>query len=216
MYKVLITSFILIFSYPKCIAQIAAMDEKTNIIYIGVDNPLSVVVQGIPIEEIKLESDCVMIVRSKDNKNRFVANAIKPNMNCNIEVFHKGRLVEKLTFRIKQIPDPMVHLPINGINATGGNIKLSVFQKMTFLAADWEDFHWDARIYVQSFVFNVRKKNGEIISIQNVGYQFNSKVLDCIKNMVVGDEIYFEEVKAKCPGDDLARDLNSLIFYVQG
>lgn len=62
------------------------------------------------------------------------------------------------------------------------------------------------------FVFlNVRMLSREV----NDGPRYNSKCMGLVNQAKPGDVYYFEDVKARCPGDQAGRPINPLVFSIK-
>jgi hypothetical protein len=84
--------------------------DKMNVLYIGVDNPISVAVTGIPSDKISVKMDDGKITGSN---GEYVVNVGTPE-DVKIEVFAEMENGEKksfppVVFRVKRVPDPVAY-----------------------------------------------------------------------------------------------------------
>ncbi len=181
--------------------------DKMNVLYIGVDNPLTIAVAGFNTEEVIVKSKDLQLV---DMGNGHY-NAIAKTPGQAFLTVTAGGVSEQVKFRVKRIPDPVA--VVN--NSSGGKISATRFEKATSLLAKLPRFDFDAQCAIQSFNLVFVPKNGDPVEVMNRGGLFNGRILDIMGRIKPGDVLYFEEVKCKCPGDLGPRVINSLVFKVK-
>ncbi|KAA3636924.1 MAG: hypothetical protein DWQ02_07495 [Bacteroidetes bacterium] len=181
--------------------------DKMNVLYIGVDNPLTIAVAGFNSEDLTVESKDLQLV---DLGNGHY-NAIAKTPGRAFITVTAGGVSEQVRFRVKRIPDPVARIG----NSSGGSLSVAVLQKTKRLDAIMYGFDFDAQCAIQSFNLVFVPKKGDPTEVMNRGGLFNGRVLDIMRRIKPGDVLYFEEVKCKCPGDLGPRVINSLVFKVK-
>lgn len=181
--------------------------DKMNVLYIGVDNPLTIAVAGISSEEVIVESKDLQLV---DLGNGHY-NAIAKTPGQALVTVTTGGISEQVRFRVKRIPDPVAKVG----NSSGGSLSVGALQNAKSLDAIMYGFDFDAQCKIQSFNLVFVPKKGDPTEVMNRGGLFNGRVLDIMGRIKSGDVLYFEEVKSKCPGDVGPRVINSLVFKVK-
>lgn len=76
-------------------------------------------------------------------------------------------------------------------------------------------FGIDAYCETVEYVVHRTDKKEEGTTIRNKGARFEPATQDLINQAQPGDYYYFDDVKARCPGDKVARKLGSLTFKIK-
>ena len=197
-----------IFEYEVGERSVTASADKMNVFYVGVDNPLSISAAGVPSAQVQVRAEGIHL--SKINNVQY---NVKPERPGRTRIVVSGGGLDPVTFeyRIKPIPNPVIKLG----NKNGGPISLAELKVYNRLDAVLENFDFDAICRVQSFDLTRVPKNADAIYTTNSGGTFDTKIKRILNGAKRGDMIYFENIKVKCPGDEVARKLNSLVFKVK-
>lgn len=179
--------------------------DKMNVLYIGVDNPLTVAVAGIPNENIKLYSKELKL--TSQGAGNYIALARQPG-TATIQVEANNKIVKEIPFRVKRIPNPTA--VYNGLSS--GAITAEEFKKYTdlnvFLPSDYDGMN--CKVASCSIIW-VRPKTDPVEAYMRAG-EFNEAAKKLIEKAAPGDFYYFEDIKAQCPGGEIK--LNSLVFRI--
>ncbi len=180
---------------------------KMNVFYTGVDNPVDILVAGVPIENvnatitngmIRKQPDGSWIVRPKNVGNAFV--------EVFAEIEGKKQSQGFKEFRVKSVPDPVAKVN----NQKGGAINKQVLLAQFGVAAEMENFDFELEYKVTQFTVSaVIKGFNQEEPVK--GNRFSEKQKQLINNLSRGDKVYIEDVKAVGP-DGVERPLNQLIF----
>ena len=187
-------------------ASVAA--DKMNVFYIGVDNPITVTAGGVSSNDVRVTGSGPIQVTG-----RYPKYVVKPTGSgaASISVTAKGKSLTKADFRVKKIPDPVAKLG-NNEEGTLGN---GAFAAQGGLAAFLEDFDFDARCNIVGFTMTRVAQRQDPVTITNPGARFNADGQRLARAAKPGDTYYFRNVKGKCPGDQITRKLNSLVFEIR-
>jgi hypothetical protein len=171
-----------------------------NVLYIGIDNPLSVAVTG-ETDSISLTADYGNV--SKINETDYIFKYSEcedvKTVHITVTAYLHDTLVhhEVMAFRLKKIPDPVI---ITGEKGFRG------------LASILENFDFDARCPIISFEMVVVKEDGTTFTPPIEGRNIPERVLQSI---VPGDTLYFENIRVRCPGDCNTRIMPDMIKKVR-
>ncbi len=189
-------------------AQSIANPDQMNVLYIGVDNPVTISLGTIPQNELDITLTQGKIEKAEGRKNAYI---IKVNTvgDMTINVSHKGKIMGKHLFRVKRIPNPVARLPIY---ERSNQITPATLRTVTGLITVLENFDFDAKCTVSSFTCVYKSMDNKTTTIKNEGTSFNAQLLDLIKKARVGDLFLFQEIKAKCPEDTTPRLINDIII----
>jgi hypothetical protein len=182
--------------------------DKQNVFYIGVDNPITVVARGVPLEQVNVSGENLTI--TKQSNDRYTVRGTMPGEGT-ITV-SGGGLNQKFKYRVKRIPDPR---PLLGARRGSGKIGNGEFKAQGGIAAVLENFDFDARCDVMEYEVTYLPKRSDPVTVLNSGARFSSASQDLVNRAVPGDTYFFDEIKVKCPGDAGARNLGALVFKIR-
>jgi GldM C-terminal domain len=186
-----IFAFKILTELPSC----AVMIEKENILYIGVDNPMKIVVQGSPLDQVKVAaSEGLTLVKTGDETYNVTCKTLSNDAFLTVTV---GESVQKFPYRVKRIPNPKILLSAKYDSRTMGN---GDFKAQLGLAVVFENFNYDINCDIVSYkVVRVRKRQ-DPAEILNIGEQFTRKTLELVNAALPGDVYYFDAIKVSCAG----------------
>lgn len=118
----------------------------------------------------------------------------------------------KSEFRVKSIPNPVAKLGLND----GGTMSNGEFRAQRGVIAQLVNFDFDAKCRIQGFnlVRVARREDPE--NATNASGAFSGEAKRLIGLAKPGDTYFFENVKAKCPGDTgPGRKINDLVFKIK-
>jgi gliding motility-associated protein GldM len=201
------------FEYEVGERSVSVSATKMNVFYMGVDNPIAVSAAGVPSNQVQVSmsgSGGGSISRNADGTfNVKVTHQTKLGEFAYVNVSAPG-LSEKREFRVKRIPDPVAKLS----SSMGGVMNSGEFKAQRGLFAVLENFDFDAKCEIigYSLVRVPRRQDPQVEP--NKGGSYGSGAKGLVEQAKAGDTFYFENVKAKCPGDASGRDINQLVFKI--
>ena len=195
------------FEYEVGVRSATVSADKMNVFYIGVDNPVTVAVAGVSSNDVKVNcSGCNLNGR----KGKYIATATRPG-DVTINVSGGGLPNTPFKFRVKRIPDPVAKLGKKADGAMGNG----EFKAQRGVIPWLEGFDFDAKCKIQGFNLVKVAKRQDPVPSNNPGGVFNEKSLRLVRSAKPGDTYYFENVKARCPGDKAGRKINSMVFKIR-
>jgi gliding motility-associated protein GldM len=198
------------FKYEVGERSVTVSAEKMNVFYIGVDNPVAVSAAGISTNDLKVSINGGRGTIDRVSNGQYVVKVSEQTLECRVNV-SGGGMNDSKVFRVKRIPDPVAKLS----KYTGGEIGSGEFKAQGGLAAILENFDFDARCEIQGFSLVYAPARQDVVESINPGGRFNDKSARLIQQAKPGDRFFFEEVKARCPGDKGGRPINSLVFKIR-
>ena len=181
--------------------------DKMNVFYIGVDNPISVAVAGAPSSQVKVNGSGPISVSGSNGK--FVVKATRPG-EAKITVSAPG-INKSVDFRVKRIPDPVARLS----KSNGGAMGNGEFKAQAGVGAFLDNFDFDAKCNIQGFNLTRVAKRADPVEAINGGARYSDKAKRLVMQAKPGDIFYFDNVKARCPGDSAGRKINSMVFKIK-
>lgn len=196
------------FNYEVGERSVTASADKMNVFYLGVDNPFSVSAAGVASEDVKVFSNDVRMEKIRNGK--FI---IKPKRTGVAKVTVSGGGLEPTTFeyRVKKIPDPIILLGRKGQTSMRPN-EIKVFEGLVALL---ENFDFEARCNVVGFEVTRLPERGDAAVVKNAGGKFKSEAKRLLNKATYGDTFFFDQIRVKCPGDEVTRKINGLSIKIQ-
>lgn len=199
------------FSYEVGQRSVAVSLDKMNVFYIGVDNPISVSAAGVSSNEVKVSGSGGGINISSKGGGKYTVTVSTPG-EANLTV-SGGGATSTFTYRVKRIPDPTPLLGAKHRSKAMGN---GEFKAQSGIAAILENFDFEARCEVVGFETTyLKKRQDPSPEIANNGARFNERVQGMVNQAGPGDQYFFDNVKARCPGDAQPRNLGGLAFKIR-
>ena len=196
------------FDYEVGLRSANVSADKMNVLYIGVDNPLSVSVAGVSSNQVNV--DCNGCNLKKTAAGKFVATVNAPG-EATVKVSGGGLPSTPFGFRVKRIPDPVAKLG----NKADGSMGNGEFKAQRGVIPWLEGFDFDAKCQIQGFNLVRVAKRQDPVASQNSGGTYNEKSQRLVRAAKPGDTYYFENVRARCPGDKAGRKINSMVFKIR-
>lgn len=197
-----------VFEYEVGVRSATVSADKMNVFYIGVDNPVSVTVAGVSSNDIKVNGSGISM--KKKSAGKYTVTATKPG-DAKITVSGGGLPPTSFAYRVKRIPDPQARLS----KSSGGSMGNGQFKAQGGVGAFLDNFDFEATCKIQGFnLVYVAKRQDPVESI-NSGPRYSAQSKRLVNNAKPGDIYYFDNVKARCPGDPAGRKVNSMVFKIK-
>jgi len=178
--------------------------DKMNVFYIGVDNPVSV---SAPMPNFTASAPGL----SKSGKGYMMRPRRKGKVNIVVtgidEVTGKKVPLGKVEFRVKRIPDPKSYF---GGKSGSYSLKKTVLKNSTTVQAKMDNFDFDIRVKVASFVFSSTKA-GVVEEVRVNGNKLNSKCKTMVGRAKRNQKFFIEKIKVRMP-DGSTRQLAPIII----
>jgi gliding motility-associated protein GldM len=180
--------------------------DKMNVLYIGLQNPISISAGGVPAEKVSAGINNGSMTKTAAGKYSVVVT--KPGtamITVSGDIDGKVKSLGSKEFRIKYIPDPVLKVGLS----KGPSMKTAEFKVQGGLRADLEDFLFEGvRYEVVSYRMAVEQGSNYVEGEANSAY-FPSSLLPVIRSAKPGANIYFDNVRVKGP-DGRVRDMSNM------
>lgn len=185
-----------------------------NVLYAGIDNPISISAPGVPMSAINASMTNGSLTRSGDH---WVARSSSVGSEAQITVSATldGRTVQlgAMTFRVRKLPDP---LPFIAYKDASGNtqhykgspkrLSKAALMNASGLGAALDDGVLNISYQVVSFSTIFYDSMGNAIPENSAGGSFSPRQVEQFKRLKVGKRFFISEIKAKGP-DGITRDI---------
>jgi gliding motility-associated protein GldM len=182
--------------------------DKMNVLYTGVENPVSISAPGIPKEKLNVTIDNGTLSGSAGKY------MVKVNSLGTATVKVSGELAPgKLSvlgstlFRVKRIPDPKAAFG----GKSGGTMSATNIRGQSYLNAVLEGFEFDAKFNVTHFTLLVIKPRQDAIIKTGNGSELTSEMKATLATVVPGSTIIFRDIIAVGP-DGTQRGLDPIVL----
>ncbi len=187
--------------------------DKINLLYAGIENPLSVSVPGYPAERVRayLVSGNGAISGANGNYSVKMNDVGRAKIKVNV-VMDDGRETEMgiTEFRVKRTPTPTPQV----LGYEGGQIDIATFKVAKELKTVLKDFEFEGVHYEVVGYRMTREHKGEVYDGDATTSAFTPRMLDLVAAAQRGDRYYFEYIKAEGP-DKVVRTLPDMAFKIK-
>lgn len=191
--------------------------EKLNVLYIGVDNPISIGMQGVAQTDIIITpQNCTLVATNRPGHYLVrvkTENGFKATLSVSYVDNGSGDTINGAgvyDFRIKKIPDPVTY--IHNVRGEGVVLKENL-QTITGIFTRMENFDFDGSFRPQSFSMSVIE-DGEWKEYTATGPSLTSEMKAALTKCEEEDKVLFHNVKTKGP-DSIVRVVNPVFITVK-
>jgi len=188
-------------------AGVAVSADKMNVLYIGVDNPLTITT-GAGSEKVSAQFSGGTI--SKTSGSQYIA---KPSPGSygehTVTVLVEGKAAGKVGFRVKQLPNPTAYVG----NLKAGPVPSASFKAMGGIIAKLEDSEFDAPFEVISYKVGALSADiPDYAPVENKGPRWAGAAATLINKLKPGALVAITDITVKGP-DGRTRVLPSGLSY---
>lgn len=187
----------------------AVESPKINVMYYGVDNPIFI----MPSCNYRIDSVAVLNGEITGTNGEYIVKIPNRKDSCTLCIYSKNKatrkmeVMEKRSFRILNVPDPMAS--ICGKRGFSFVSKEELLNSCTKVTAELYYFLYDLKFDILSFDVIIKHKD------QSVNYKSKSdkvpkNISDAFKNIEKGDEVIFENILCKSQYNQEIRMLASI------
>ena len=187
-----------------------------NVLYAGIDNPISISVPGVAMAEISATMSNGSLTRSGD---KWVARPSNVGANATITVTANmdGRSVQMAatTFRVRRLPDPTPFISFTDANGNpdqyrgGKPLSKTILIKADGLSAAIDDGLLNTPFRVISFETVFFDSMGNAMPEVSDGDKFSQRQRQMFQRLSRGKRFYISRIKATGP-DGTTRDLSPM------
>lgn len=185
-----------------------------NVLYAGIENPISISVPGVPMNAVSATMTNGSLTRNGDlwvaRPGQVGSEAV---ISVSAQMDGRSMNVGSMTFRVRKLPDPTVYLPVkdgsgNTVHYKGSPRSIS---KATLMSADGlgaaiDDDILNVTYSVVSFSTVFYDQMGNAIPEVSDGSRFSARQKEQFKRLKAGKTFFISDVKAKGP-DGITRDI---------
>ena len=200
-------------SYTVIEPMASVSATMVNVLYAGIDNPISIAVPGVANSAISASMTNGSIVRSG---NGWIARPAKVGAKCEITVSAtmngRAQNIARTEFRVRKLPDPTAFISYKDAKGTpdrykgGRPIAKSLILQAPGIEAAIDDDMLNVTYQVKSFETVFFTSTGDAIVEVSNGSNFTDRQRSSINRLKRGKRFYISRVKAVGP-DGIERTL---------
>jgi gliding motility-associated protein GldM len=199
------------YELPKQTYQVArpsavVSPDKMNVLFIGVQNPVSVSAPGVPKDKLHVSISNGSLSGSAGKYEATVSAPGEATITVSGDVGGKTAVLGSTMFRIKRIPDPKAQFAGKSSGATSAaNLKAQ-----DRLFAKLENFYFDINFTVSRFTMYIMKPRQDAIILNSSGSELTSQMRQALNTIGPGTKVIFSNIIATGPGGQ--RGLDDIIL----
>jgi gliding motility-associated protein GldM len=184
--------------------------DKMNVLYIGVDNPVTIAASGGGDDKVQVSITGGSGSLTKTAPGKYIARVGSVTDDCRITVSVDGKVAGASQFRVRTVPTPAAFV---GGQPSGASVSANILANQEGIAAGIKDFPFELRYSVSEYQVIGLNDEGDIIKASGNGPSFNDQVRRIIKMAKPGDVIQFNNLY--CTGPDGRRmKLPALVYNI--
>jgi gliding motility-associated protein GldM len=185
--------------------------DKMNVLYIGVDNPVTIAASGGGDDKVQASIVGGNGSLTRVGAGRYIARVQSVTDDCKINVSVDGKLAGASQFRVRTIPEAQAYV---GGKPSGENIAAGAFKAQGGVGAGIRNFPFELDYNVVSFTFTC-DTDDDIVSIPVQGAAFSPAVRSAMNAHVqAGRMVTIDDIRVKGP-DGRTTKAPSLVYYIK-
>lgn len=186
--------------------------DKMNLFYIGVDNPVSISVPGVPTESVRpsISAGATLTPRGGTGYTvRVSPGTTEVRITVNAVVEGSSRSMGTQVFRVRNVPDPVAYIA----NRREGRITREELALAGAIIPRLENFEFDMNFEIANFTM-ATQVGGDFRTFSGGGNRFTQEMLSVINNASRGQRIIFENITTRPGPDGRTRTLSPISFTI--
>ena len=184
--------------------------DKMNVLYIGVDNPVTIAASGAGDDRIKSTISNGTLVQA-GGSGKYIARVNNVTDDCKITVTVDGKVAGVSQFRVRTIPRPIA---VVGGFESGANVAAGAFKAQAGVGAGIKDFPFELQYRVTRFSISADTDDGYIDDAVCTGNTWSNEARRILNGLKAGRTVMVDDVYATGP-DGRSQKLPSLVYYIK-
>lgn len=185
--------------------------DKMNVLYIGVDNPVTIAASGGGDDRIKVGITGGSGSINRIGPGKYIARVGSVTDDCRISVSVDGKVAGVSQFRVRTIPRPIA---VVGTYESGSNVPAGAFRAQAGVGAGIKDFPFELQYRVTRFVISADSDDGYIDDAPCQGNTWSAEARRIVNNLKPGKTVTIDDIYAQGP-DGRNQKLPSLVYYIK-
>jgi hypothetical protein len=177
--------------------NIAVAPIKMNVLYIGVDNPLSVAAAGAADNKVTISINGGGGIVSKTDAGVYNIKVTTATDDCTVNVYVDGKLVGSTKFRVRMLPQPSGSI---GGFVSGAYVGSDVFRSQAGLGLYVANSPFEVKYEVLGFTLILGDDKGGIKKADCIGAMFSPEAKQNLEQYAKsGNIVSIENIRIKAP-----------------
>jgi len=186
--------------------------DKMNVLYIGVDNPVSIAASGGGDDKIQVSIAGGDGSISRVGPGKYNVRVAKVTDDAKITVAVEGKVAGISQFRVRTIPPPGAYV---GGYESGSNVAAGAFINQAGIGAGIKNFPFELNYKVTSFTVTCDNDEGDVEPVDVQGNIWSAKAMTMIrKNVKAGRMVTIDNIRVLGP-DGRTQSAPSLVYYIK-
>lgn len=193
-------------------ATVCVAPVKMNVLYIGVDNPVSIAASSTPDEKLTVSIEGGGGSISKIHDGLYNVRVGFQTDNCFVNIYIDGKLAGTSNFRVRMLPQPFATVGgfKSGMELTAGNLL-----KQPGVGVGIENFPFEINYQVLRFTVSLTDNKGNLITTNCEGSSFSAQAKQYLNDYAKpGQIVTIENIKVK-QQDGSEIHLPSLLYTIK-
>ncbi len=174
---------------------------KLNVLYRGIDNPISIAVPELACSELILEIDHEEISGEGCNYIVHPKKAGKVILKIKKKEGEDTLLIDEYTMRVKSIPMPTAYFA--GFKGSNLLVEKNDILAAKGITARFDHLNFDLLIPIKSYDMILRKANDKIISLSSTTARLTEEMKEQIQLLQAGDQLAIANILALGLNDEV-------------
>jgi len=186
--------------------------DKMNVLYIGVDNPVSIAASGGGDDKVKVDisGGGGSYTKTGPGKYNFRVNQVTDNAKITVSV--DGKVAGVSEFRVRTVPNAGAYI---GNWESGSNVSQSALIAQPGVAAGIKNFPFELKYQVASFSITCDNDEGDLSTEKCQGNLFSAKAKEMLRrDAKPGRTLTVDEIRVTGP-DGRTTTAPSLVYYIK-
>jgi gliding motility-associated protein GldM len=201
--------------YMVAAPSVTISPTNMNVIYIGVDNPISISSPAVAADNLipTITGGGGATIKKVSSGNYIVNAKTQQKIEISVSANIGGKQMRQgaMTFRVKQIPKPKAMVGASD----GGRIAKEVLLAQGRLRVTMEGFDFPVTYNVTGFTMSFNTGGDGQAPLISRGAGFTPEMVAQIKRLRRGNKVYIEEIRAKGPDGEKSVSNPQMIFTIQ-
>lgn len=186
--------------------------DKMNVLYIGVDNPVSIAASGGGSDKVQASIAGGGGSIQSVGQGKYIVRVSQQTDDAKISVSVDGKLAGVSSFRVRSIPPASAFI---GGFESGANVGASAFKAQAGVSAGIKNFPFELKYQVVSFDISCDNDDGDVDQLSNQGNTWNPRVQSMLqKNVKSGRLVTVDNIRVLGP-DGKTSKAPSLVYYIK-
>ncbi|MBO6118336.1 MAG: gliding motility protein GldM [Bacteroidales bacterium] len=187
---------------------------KMNVLYIGVDNPISVGAPGVRSEDLQVSLNGAGGSIRKTGTGEYIATVKsqgKATIGVSAKIGGQMKNLGAMEYRVKTIPRPTVKIG----NLQGGRVSKEELAAQGGFRVTVEGFDFPVTYTVTSYEMSFVTGGDMKAPLRGTGNKFTPEMTNQISKLRRGNKINIENIRVKGPDGEKSASNNQMVFTIQ-